>query len=138
MEFCWLLYWPLWKCRKSDLNSNTKHSVDILESPFPWLALFSFTGEFLFANLNVSSFGWILGTQTYHAASGKHGKPFSLPPQSYPGLRNICYHLFSDRVFDGFIFLLRLGYSQLSKIFSIKKSSQIRDDKLLNLRCYQS
>lgn len=41
-EFCWLLYWPLWKCRKSDLNSNTKHPMDILESPFPWLALFSY------------------------------------------------------------------------------------------------
>ena len=116
---------PSLKCRKSALNSNTEQPVNVLEfqthplfpliSPvsLPWVSppgnSYLQISEYLHSDES-----WELRHIT--RSIWENGKSFCLPPRSYLGMRNICYHPFSNRVFDAFIF------SPLLRIFSAQQN----------------
>lgn len=116
------------KCRKSDLNSNIEQLVNVLE----------FQTHTLFPLVSPVSLPWVsppgnsyLQISVYlHSDESwelrhitrsilENGKSFCLPPRSYLRMRNICYHPFSNRVFDEFIFPTLLWiFSAQQNIFS--------------------
>ena len=137
---------PSLKCRKSALNSNTEQPVNVLEfqthplfpliSPvsLPWVSppgnSYLQISEYLHSDES-----WELRHIT--RSIWENGTSFCLPPRSYLGMRNICYHPSVTGYLMRLFFLLCFESSQLSKIFSVRKSLKIKYDKLMNL-CYQS
>lgn len=114
------------KCRKSDLNSNTEQPVNVLEfqthTLFPLISPVSLPWVSPLGNsyLQISVYlhsdeSWELRHIT--RSIWENGKS-CLPPWSYLGMRNICYHPFSNRVFDAFIFPVLLWiFSAQQNIF---------------------
>ena len=146
MELFWLLYCLLWNVERVtqiQTQNNPWMSWNSRCTPFsPWLALFPYPeslrrgipickSQSIFILMNPGN------SDTSHAASGKMGNPSVCLPGVIWGWETSVIVLSVTGFLMRLFFLLCFESSQLSKIFSVRKSLRIKYDKLMNL-CYQS